>query len=157
MRGSSFYKENRLAMRDLDKNYLVHRDMLNRIKQRQKSNMLEAQGLKAFEIKSKVGSTNRTSLKGSHNFIRHSYQDNGSSSMAVQQPAFFNMRRRNKTPDMWGPHDLNSRIFSLRKSQDMLNRGSNASHILSEEFVNKAQFDRKRNLKTAGGVGLASL
>ena len=59
---------------------------------------------------------------------------------------------------MWGPHDLNSRIFSMRKSMDFFNRGSNASHILNEEFANKAQqTNMKRNLKTAGGVGLANL
>ena len=81
MRGSSFYKENRLAMRDVDKNYLVHRDMLNRIKQRQKSTMLEAQGLKAIEVRSKAGasSTNRASSKAGSNLMRMSHQDNGSS------------------------------------------------------------------------------
>ena len=88
--------------------------------------------------------------------MRMSHQDNGSS-ITGQQPAFFNMRRRNKTPDMWGPHDLNSRIFSMRKSQDLFNRASNASHILNEEFANKTQTSMKRNLKTAGGVGLANL
>ena len=39
MRGSAFYNENRLKVRELDKNYLVHRDMLNKIKSRVKSNM----------------------------------------------------------------------------------------------------------------------
>ena len=39
MRGTSFFRENRLAARDTDKSYLVHRDMLNRIRQRQKSTM----------------------------------------------------------------------------------------------------------------------
>ena len=63
MRGSAFYMEHRLAARETDKNYLVHLEMLNSIKQRQKSSMrksvfsltncfqvVEAQGLRAVEI-----------------------------------------------------------------------------------------------------------
>ena len=39
MRGSAFYMEHRLAARETDKNYIVHLESLNRIKQRQKSTM----------------------------------------------------------------------------------------------------------------------
>ena len=39
MRGTTFYKENRLAIRDLDKSYLTHLTSLNKIKQRNKSSM----------------------------------------------------------------------------------------------------------------------
>ena len=64
MRGSAFYKESILAVRDNDRSYIVHRDMLNKIKLRQKSNMLDAQGLRAIEVRSAASGT-RTSMKGS--------------------------------------------------------------------------------------------
>lgn len=64
MRGSAFYKESRLASRDNDRSYIVHRDMLNKIKLRQKSNMLDAQGLRAIEVRSAASGT-RVSMKGS--------------------------------------------------------------------------------------------
>ena len=39
MRGTSFYFEGKLAQRDLDRKYVIHRQMLDKIKQRHKSTM----------------------------------------------------------------------------------------------------------------------
>ena len=39
MRGSQFYFEGKLAQRDVDRKYLLHRQMLDKIKSRQKSTM----------------------------------------------------------------------------------------------------------------------
>ena len=89
MRGSSFYKENRLAVRDLDKDYIRHRDMLNKIKQRHKSYMckfvlkdaytylkpvVDAQGVKTIEVRGRSEILVKPIEKIS-NVFRSSYQD----------------------------------------------------------------------------------
>lgn len=79
--------------------------MLQRIKSRQKSSMLEAQGLRAVEVKPKTGSGTRNSMKLSQ--LRQSRQDNGDSTKVGQsEPVFFNIRKRNKTPDNWCQNNL---------------------------------------------------
>lgn len=50
MRGTTFYKENRLAVRDMDKSYLAHLTSLNKIKQRNKSSMCKSTTTNRFEI-----------------------------------------------------------------------------------------------------------
>ena len=48
MRGTTFYQENRLAVREMDKSYLAHLKSLNKIKERVKSNMRKFLSLLCF-------------------------------------------------------------------------------------------------------------
>lgn len=78
MRGSTFYDNGRLGQRDLDRNYVHHRQMLDQIRSRHKSQMrkytdltkmiitllpyvVNAQGLKAVELRPGTKSAVRVS------------------------------------------------------------------------------------------------
>ena len=87
MRGSSFYENGRLGRRDVDRNYVHHRQMLDQIRSRQKSQMrkyiyhlslsntfvfiVNAQGLKAVEIRPGT----KSAVRVGHNKNRMSQQD----------------------------------------------------------------------------------
>ena len=88
MRGSTFYENGRLGRRDVDRNYVHHRQMLDNIRGRHKSTMrkytyfslslintfisvVNAQGLKAVEIRPGT----KSAVRVGHNKNRMSQQD----------------------------------------------------------------------------------
>lgn len=83
MRGSQFFHGSRLGVRESDRNFLIHKQMLNRIKTRHKSKMskchtlkliakyeivVEAQGVEVVAVRSSDSYKPRTSVSGSRQF-----------------------------------------------------------------------------------------